>query len=1025
MQFLNLKPTYKPIQQYYKTLKEFEKLGVSHELAVKDAFADLLKYCCGQLNWNFVPELSIKIGKKTLRPDGTIVRQDTLKHGYWEAKDQSDNLEAEIKLKFAQGYPNNNIIFWQPTQIILYQNHQLVFAAPLDKPENLIESLKRFFEYTQPDIENWDKAASEFGDKVQDLAKGLLALIESQKKTNQKFKQAFGDFTNLCRSALNPKISESAIEEMLIQHLLTERIFRKLFDNPDFVRRNAIAAEIETVINALTSQVFNRDKFLGNLDYFYAALENAAGTIKDFSEKQSFLNTVYERFFQGFSVKVADTHGIVYTPQEIVTFMVRSVEEILQKDFGKSLNDPGVAILDPFVGTGNFILKVIRSIAKTALTHKYQQELHCNEVMLLPYYIASLNIEHEYQQLTGKYEPFEGICLVDTFETVSAQQLSLFTEENTARVEKQKASPIFVIIGNPPYNVGQVNENDNNKNRKYLVLDGRVTETYSLDSRATNKNALGDPYVKAIRWATDRLQGEGIIALVTNNSFINEIAFDGVRKNLEREFDILYILDLGGNVRKNPKLSGTTHNVFGIQVGVSINIFIKKTQVSTTKGKIYYARLDEFWTRQEKYNYLTETQHIGNVAWQEIQPDSKSTWLTDGLRSDFEELIPMGNKEAKASKSLDSETIFKLYSRGVATCRDAWAYNFGSEALGKNIERTIDSYNEQLYRYRVQQQKAPNLTLNLDEFLISDDTKISWSSSLKEFLQRGIDLTYQPEAIRESIYRPFTRQYLYFNRYLNERRYQFHRIFPTRETEKENRVICVSGLGSSKPFDCLLVSVIPDLQLVMNSQCFPFYIYDEQGNNRTENISDWALKQFQTQYKDNKIEKWEIFAYIYGILHHPDYRQRYGANLKRDLPHIPFAADFQAFVTAGKRLGDLHINYENAPAYPLKYIENPSEALNFRVEKMRLSKDKTQIIYNEFLTLGGIPPKAFLYQLGNRSALEWVIDQYQVSVDKRSGIESDPNRPEDEQYIIRLIEKVITVSVETVDIVYSLPTLFE
>lgn len=332
------------------------------------------------------------------------------------------------------------------------------------------------------------------------------------------------------------------------------------------------------MIDALTSQAFNRDAFLGKLDHFYRAIESTAATIEDFAQKQDFLNAVYEKFFQGFSVKVADTHGIVYTPQPIVNFMVCSVEEILQKEFGKSLTSPGVHILDPFVGTGNFIVRAMQEIKKTALEQKYKHELHCNEVMLLPYYIASMNIEHEFYELTGRYEPFEGICMVDTFELAEGEQrtLSFMNPENTQRVERQKQSPIFVIIGNPPYNANQVNENDNNKNRKYKMLDKRVSDTYAKDSKATLVNKLSDPYVKAIRWATDRIGDEGIVAFVTNNSFVDNLAFDGMRKHLAQDFDEIYVLDLGGNVRKNPKLSGTTHNVFGIQVGVSINIFVRK-----------------------------------------------------------------------------------------------------------------------------------------------------------------------------------------------------------------------------------------------------------------------------------------------------------------------------------------------------------------------------------------------------------------------------------------------------------------
>jgi predicted helicase len=577
---LNLKSSHKPIKEYYKILQELDKLGIIHELAVKGAFEDILKACCSQLNWTYIAEQTVKINNNNIRPDGMIQRQDTLKHGYWEAKGNNSDLEKAVREKFKAGYPKNNLLFWQPKRIILYQNNKLVFDEKIDNnSDNLVQAVKLFFEHSQPEIEAWDQAAIEFGDKVKELAKGLLELIATQKKTNKKFIEAFTNFTNLCKQAINPNISELAIEEMLIQHLLTERIFRRLFNNPDFVKRNIIASEIEKVIEALTSKSFNRDSFLQGVDYFYKALENTASTITDYSEKQDFLNTVYEKFFQGFAVKVADTHGIVYTPQPIVDFMVKSVEQILQKEFNKSLSDKGVHILDPFVGTGNFIMRIMKEMRKTSLSHKYQNELHCNEVMLLPYYIASMNIEHQYFTETEQYLPFEGICFVDTFEVIEEKQLSLFTPENTARVKRQQKSPIFIIIGNPPYNVGQINENDNNKNRKYnrkdrQGIDNRVTDTYSDSSKATNKNALSDAYVKAIRWASDRIKDEGIIAFVTNNGFIDNLAFDGMRQHLEKDFSAIYVLDLGGNSRKsnNTKVS----NVFDIRVGVSVNIFVKK-----------------------------------------------------------------------------------------------------------------------------------------------------------------------------------------------------------------------------------------------------------------------------------------------------------------------------------------------------------------------------------------------------------------------------------------------------------------
>ena len=806
---------------------------------------------------------------------------------------------------------------------------------------------------------------------------------------------------------------------MLIQHLLTERIFRTVFSNSEFTRRNVIAREIETVITALMSHAFSREDFLHSLDPFYVAIERTAASIDDFSQKQSFLNTVYEQFFQGFSVKVADTHGVVYTPQPIVDFMVRSVEEILGTEFNRSLSDSGVHIVDPFVGTGNFIVRTMREIRPTALEEKYTTELHCNEVMLLPYYIASMNIEHEFYEATGDYHPFEGICLVDTFDLAENRQLSLFALDNTRRVEAQKETPMFVVIGNPPYNVGQINENDNNKNRKYPTMDARVAETYAKDSTATLKNQLSDPYVKAIRWASDRIGKEGVVAFVTNNSFLDGVAFDGMRKHLANDFDVIYILDLSGNVRKNPKLSGTTHNVFGIQIGVSINFFIKRRGNANSQAEIFYARVDEIWRKEDKYRYLDSKEYYRNIEWKLIRPDQRYTWLTEGLRAEFETFIPMGTKEAKAARGEAVDVIFKIYSNGVKTNRDAWAYNFNRSALAENMSGMIDTYNEQVFKWEHQGNRAANV----NDFVGYDDKKISWSRDLKVKLKREQTAKYADYKVRTSLYRPFTKSNLYFDRMMNDVVSVFPSIFSTPETEQENRVICVSGLGSNKPFQTLMASLIPCFDILEKTQCFPFYTYDEDGRNRRENITDWALARFRAHYRDESIGKWDIFHYVYAFLHHPDYRERYQANLKRDLPRLLYTLDFWAFAKAGGRLGEIHIGYEDVPEHQLIFIENREVPINWHVEKMKLSKDKTQLVYNDFLTLDGIPTKTFDYRLGNRSALEWIIDQYRVKTDKRSGIVNDPNRADDPRYIVKLIGKVIAVSLETVEIVEDLPDL--
>ena len=1017
-----LKSTHKVVKDYFAEIHRLTQLGAVHEGAVAPAFANLLRAAAQPFGWTLAEQYARTAGGgQAIRIDGALLDRFKLARGYWEAKDSADDLDAEISRKLAAGYPQDNILFQSPARIVVIQQGQRVWDAPASEPDAIVAGLRAFFTYQPPAFERWQQAVEEFKAVVPELAAALLELIKGERRGNQGFIDAFGRFADLCRAAINPNISDQAVEEMLIQHLLTERIFRRVFDNPDFVSRNVIAREIEEVARALTSQRFSRREFFRPLDRFYGAIETTAATINDYSEKQGFLNTVYEQFFQGFSVEVADTHGIVYTPQAIVDFMVRSVEALMQREFRRSLADPGVHLLDPFVGTGNFILRVMRHLGEIgrlgSLLHKYAYELHCNEVMLLPYYIAAMNIEHEYYELTGQYAPFAGICLVDTFELTEDIQMRLFAPENTARVQAQQGQEITVIIGNPPYNVGQVNENDNNKNRKYATMDKRVRETYSKDSKATNKNALADPYVKAIRWAADRIGEEGIVAFVSNSGFLDGVAADGMRKHLENDFDAIYVLDLGGNVRKNPKLSGTTHNVFGIQVGVSINFFVKRSGKADSPADVFYGRVEENWRKEEKYSFLDEKEQYGNVEWTRITPDKRHTWLTEGLHAEFETFFPLGSREAKAAKGEAADVIFHRFSNGIKTNRDAWVYNFNRNVLSENMSGMIDTYNEQVFKW----ERLGTKGVNVDDFVVSDASKIGWSSGLKQSLQRGKIADFSQEKIRTSLFRPFTKISLYFDRMMNERVYVFPSIFPTLDAEEENKAICLTAVGNKKPFHCLMTRQIADLHLTGDSQCFSFYTNDEDGSNRRENITGWALARFRAQYQDDTISKWDIFHYVYGLLHHPGYRERYQANFKRELPRLPFAPDFRAFANAGARLAEIHVGYEEMAPYALAEIETPGQTLDYRVEKMRLSKDRTQIRYNGFLTLGGVPAEAFKYRLGNRSALEWVIDQYRVKTDRRSGIVNDPNRAEDPQYIVDLIGRVIAVSLETVEIVAGLP----
>jgi predicted helicase len=643
-----------------------------------------------------------------------------------------------------------------------------------------------------------------------------------------------------------------------------------------------------------------------------------------------------------------------------------------------------------------------------------------------------LNIEHLYFELTGEYLPFPGICLVDTFELVEDRQMGMFTSDNTDRVQRLKDAPIYVVIGNPPYNAGQVNENDNNKNRKYPAIDKRVADTYSNDSKASSVYALQDPYVKAFRMASDRVleRGEGIVCFVTNNGYLDGIAFDGVRKHLYSDFSNVRIVDLKGNIRKDSMRDGIplgeAHTVFGLGAMVGIAIMMCERRNETMAHNLEYWDVHFRAKRTEKFELLNKAQDWFGLESRLLAPSSKNLWLTEGMADDWDEMIPLGSKDAKAG---NADALFMRYSRGLETARDAWVYNFAEASCGTNAGSMIDVYNSEVARFQ-----GIGKSKSIDDFLIADDRHISMSSKLKELCQRGMFGAFNTANIRRSLYRPFSQMWVYTDALMTHRPGLAPRIFPLPETE--NVVVCLSAIGQSKPFHTLAVDVIPDLHLTGDSQCFPLYTYDEDGTNRKDNITDWGLGQFQSHYKDTSITKLDIFHYVYGILHDPAYRTKYAANLKRELPRIPFAENFWKVAETGKRLMDIHVHYEDQPEYPLTEmwslpkgyvhpyglevtsIDQVPERDRYRVTKMkRDKKDPTRLIVNDFLTLTGIPQNVDDYKLGNRSALDWIIDQYQVSTDKRSGITNDPNREDDPTYIIRLIKKVVTVSVETVGLV--------
>jgi len=557
------------------------------------------------------------------------------------------------------------------------------------------------------------------------------------------------------------------------------------------------------------------------------------------------------------------------------------------------------------------------------------------------------------------------------------------------------------------------------------VIDKRISNTYVKDSKAGLQKQLYDAYVKFFRWASDRLgERDGIVCLVSNNSFVDQLAFDGMRKHLLQDFTQIWHLDLHGNVRQNPKISGTSHNVFGIQVGVGITIALRNH--AHAHSRLHFYRVPEMWRKTEKLGFLKQSKNLSGIEWREVQPDAHYVWRTDGMHMEYDSFLPLGKKEAKTIHTIDPESIFLSFSLGVSTNRDRWAFDFQRDNLVTKMTHLIETYNSEVDRWR----RRSNNAENIDDFVLYDDVRIKWSGDLKLGLQRGHYATYSDTKIRTSLYRPFCRQWLFFDRLLNNSVYQMPRIFPDPASELENMAICLAGPGNRKDFGCLISSHITSLDLAFEKvQCFPFYTYNEDGSGRRENITEWALGQFRERYSAG-VTKREIFHYVYALLHHPAYRSRYAENLKRDLPRVPMVPDaeiFDAFAAAGRQLAELHLTYESAAEYPLTRTIAPGATPSsmFHVEKMKLTKDKNAVIVNRFLTLADIPPETFAYRLGNRSALEWVLDQYQTGTDARSGITSDPNRPDDPEYIVRLIGQVITVSVATVGIVAGLPGLPE
>ncbi len=996
------------IQQYHKELEKIIHYGGSKkETAIRNAFYNLLNVYANSKDLILIAEISTKNKQgKLITPDGTI--KDSIRNdwGYWESKDESDDINEEIRKKFDKGYPADNILFEDSQTAVLYQHGDEVMRRDMRDEEQLHEVLTHFLNYERPEVHDFREAIGRFKEDIPKVTVAIRDLIEKEQKTNDALQKAQENFLEMAKASINPDINAEDVKGMMVQHILSADIFNTIFDEPHFHQENNIARELNKVIDTFFTGAIRRQT-LGQIKHYYDTINARAASIADHHEKQKFLKVVYENFYKGYNPKAADRLGIVYTPNEIVQFMIRSTDYLLHKHFGKTLGDKNVEILDPATGTGTFITDIIDYLPKAKLKHKYKNELHANEVAILPYYIANLNIEYTYKQKMGEYAEFDNLCFVDTLDNTGfhwvGKQGDLFgvSAENAQRIKRQNERRISVIIGNPPYNAKQENYNYQNANRAYKEIDKRIKETYIKQGTAQNQIVVYDMYTRFYRWAMDRLNDNGVIALITNRSFIDGRAFDGFRKIIQTEFDNAYIIDTRSDVRANPKIAGTTHNVFGIQTGVAVMFLVKSShkQIKTGHCRIEYATMDDFWKKEEKLSWFTE-QNIANVNFENITPDKGNNWINQS-ENNWDEFIPLIDKDTKAGKN--ENAIFKLFSRGIGTYKDDWLYDLSKESLERKIDYFLKVYNQTIINPE-----------NPEKF------KIKLDADLENFLKRGIIKKKQEHSFTKVSFRPFFKIKFYFDKHFIGRTYQWLDMF---RENVQNFFLAINSPGNPKGFFCLGSNLICDLHLTGDSQCLPLYRYNS-SSEPVNNISDWALEQFQNNYKGKgdsnspAIIKESIFHYVYAVLHNPAYRKKYELNLKREFPRIPLYENFWQWATWGEQLMNLHINYETIEPYKLERKE--VAAKEHPKAKLKALKDTGVIILDENTELRGIPAAAWTYKLGNRNALEWILDQYKEKKPKDPTIAEKFNTYRFADYkeqVIDLLERVCRVSVETVRVV--------
>lgn len=903
-------------------------------------------------------------------------------------------------------------------------------------------------------LDQWAKSVAEIADKQIGRLNTLVEDVD--------VKDTFAEFLTGLRDNIHPEITRDEAIEMLSQHMITKPVFDALFENYSFADNNPISQSMQKMIDLLEAQALDKDTQA--LEPFYQSVKKRVSDIDNTEGRQRVITELYEKFFKIAFPKMAEQLGIVYTPVEVVDFIVRSVDDILKTEFKRSLTDENVHILDPFTGTGTFVTRLLQSglIKPKDLDRKYTREIHANEIVLLAYYIAAVNIENAYHDVVNnkrEYQSFPGICLTDTFQLGEAKEgeylLSEFFPQNSEQVNNQRKKPITVIIGNPPYSAGQTSANDNAQNRSYPKLEKKIEETYARGSSATNKNSLYDSYIKAFRWSSDRLdtQNGGIICFVSNGGWIDGNAMEGFRKSLECEFNRIYVFNLRGNQRTSGEVSKREGGkIFGSgsRAQVAITLLVKNPRAKEKKSVISYHDIGDYLRREEKLSLIKKFGSISNpeMHWELIHPNEEGDWIN--LRNAaFGKYPPIGDKMGPQAHT---SYFVPVYSRGLESGRDAWCYNSNRRALIKNIGDSITFYNDQIEGYASAKSGNPRITAK--DFVLFDSTKFSWMerqisdiSNLKKYI-------FDPLSVQIGVYRPFFKQILYFNRQMNNRVASFPQIFPT--PSHKNLVICVSGVGVTKEFTTLITNIIPDLELVGKSQCFPLYYYEQVSDKkkrdvhssqtqftidegessinycRRDGISDFILQSAESRYgKDAGVTKEEIFYYVYGILHSPEYRTTYSNDLKKMLPRIPLVdniQDFRAFCKAGRKLADLHLNYEKIPPYSDLKVTG-TEREDFKVQKMKPPKkgQKDTIIYNSKITISNVPEKAYRYVINGKSAIEWIMERYQVTIHPDSKIKNDPNDWAKEvgnpRYILDLLLSVINVSIQTVDIVERLPKL--